>query len=390
MQIETSAPARGLSLDAWVFLGTVVFGAGSMFLLKLLGTPQIWTTLAVAGVVIGYSIIVVTLGRLHLRLDQAGDNAYYLGLIFTLLSMATALWQIGLRLTEQGSESISVAETVIGDFGLALGTTLAGIICRIILHQMRLDPADVESESRIRLTQATARMVSQLNDMTTSFGEFQRVLLQKQGDYANEMAALHKTMREEMEAHVRKSASDSVAALTDVSQRVAQSIEVFSGATSETCQAFQDAAERLRAVEPPPARLSKRFDDMATKVEAISTSLCGASEQLSVTIERMHSASEAMVSTADATRDLVPAMKSQMADQQRRHTQSMEILTEAAGGMGAAIKQLQSEASRLSEHAGKSAEAVEAAEKGAVEVLDRLTEVVRNVDKSIAQRERVG
>src|SRR5688572_30690105 len=93
-KLETG-PARGLSLDAKAFLMAAAAGIILMSGLKLVHAPQLLITLLVACVVVIYSVAVVRLGRLHLRLDQAGDNAYYLGLVFTLASMAWALWEVG-------------------------------------------------------------------------------------------------------------------------------------------------------------------------------------------------------------------------------------------------------------------------------------------------------
>ena len=85
-----------------------------------------------------YALLVVCMPRLRVRMDQAGDNSYYLGLLFTLTSMAFALYDF--RAMTQGGASSSGVQQIVANFGIALSTTIVGILLRVVLHRCGLIP----------------------------------------------------------------------------------------------------------------------------------------------------------------------------------------------------------------------------------------------------------
>src|SRR6267142_1002392 len=82
-------------LDIIVFLLSVVLGVAAYSVLRFLHVPQWVVTSSLVGLMLLYAVGVASIPRLRVRLDQAGDNAYYLGLLFTLVSMAFALYAFG-------------------------------------------------------------------------------------------------------------------------------------------------------------------------------------------------------------------------------------------------------------------------------------------------------
>lgn len=368
-KLETG-PARGLSLDAKAFLMAAAAGIILMSGLKLVHAPQLLITLLVACVVVVYSVAVVRLGRLHLRLDQAGDNAYYLGLVFTLASMAWALWEVGRQVTTATvAPNSSVVEVVIGDFGLALTSTLAGIICRIVLHQMRLDPADVEAESRVQLARAAASMVGQLDSLAQGFGEHTARLQQRQQDHANELYEMHRKMSDELIDTVREAATASTSSIHGTTGEVTRSMNDLSRAMGSATAALAEAIERLNAVQPPPVKLSQRFDTMAAKVGSLTESLEGNAQTLGQSLTKFQALSEELERMFAVAGDVVPAAVERI-DSTRDVIRELEQAMKAAG---VSAKQMEDDAAR-------SARAVSVVESSATEVLDRLTKVVGTID----------
>ena len=368
-KLETG-PGRGLSLDAKAFLMAATAGIILMSGLKLVHAPQLLITLLVASVVVIYSVAVVRLGRLHLRLDQAGDNAYYLGLVFTLASMAWALWEVGRQVTKATvTPSGSVVEVVIGDFGLALASTLAGIICRIVLHQMRLDPADVEAESRVQLARAAAGMVGQLDSLAQGFGEHTARLQQRQQDHANELYEMHRKMSDELVDTVREAATASTSSIQGTTGEVTRSMDDLSRAMGSATTALTEAIERLKAVQPPPVKLSQRFDTMAAKVGSLTETLEENAQTLGQSLTRFQSLSDELEKMFAVAGDVVPAAVERI-DSTRDVIRELE---EAMKTAGVSAKQLEDDAAR-------SAKAVSVVESSATEVLERLTKVVGTID----------
>ena len=365
-----TGPERGLSLDAKAFLMAAAAGLILMSGLKLVHAPQLLITVLVAAAVVVYSVAVVRLGRLHLRLDQAGDNAYYLGLVFTLGSMAWALWEVGRQVNVAGeSPGGSVVEVVIGDFGLALASTLAGIICRIVLHQMRLDPADVEAESRIQLARAAANMVGQLEMLAQGFGEHTARLQQRQQDHATELNEIHEQMREEIVGTVREAAAASTATITNTTGEVTRSMGQLSDAIADATSALAGAVARLQTVEPPPVRLNKRFETMAEKVGLLTESLEQSAEGLSTALGRFQSLSTELAESLSTIGEVVPAAV-------ERIDATQELIRELEATMAAAG----ASARQMKEDAERSANAVSIVESSATDVLDRLTRVVQSIE----------
>src|SRR5262249_3294103 len=152
---------RWMRLDVIAFLVTVVFGVFTYGALHAaLREHRAVVTCAMVAVMLAYAAIVVSVPRLRLRLDQAGDNAYYLGLLLTLTSMAFALYDFGTAVggTEVTRGPRAGAQQIIANFGVALATTITGIFLRVFLQQMRVDPGEVESMTRVELAEASKRV----------------------------------------------------------------------------------------------------------------------------------------------------------------------------------------------------------------------------------------
>ena len=178
---ERAEALRETRGDLIAFVGA--FGIGLALYIVLhawLHVRQAFVTFAVLAVMFGYAYFAAKQSRFRVRLDQAGDNAYYLGLLFTLTSMAFALYEFGVT-TDAGVGAGRAGETGIGqtgvdeiisNFGIALASTVAGIFLRVFLHQMRVDPADVENMTRIELSDASKRVRASLDTVYLDFGRF--------------------------------------------------------------------------------------------------------------------------------------------------------------------------------------------------------------------------
>ncbi len=80
-------------LDLVVFIATFAAGLILYYVLnRVLHLEQWIVTIAIVAVMVTYALIVSHIMLIRVRMDQAGDNAYYLGLLFTLVSMAFALY----------------------------------------------------------------------------------------------------------------------------------------------------------------------------------------------------------------------------------------------------------------------------------------------------------
>ena len=146
---------RGLFLTFFV-------GGGLLILLmkSLTASPLLAVVLPV--VLMGsYACLLVEWPELRPKVDFAGDNFYYLGFLYTLISLAISLYQFN---TEGATSSI------ITNFGLALTSTILGLAGRILLNQPQ-DEEEAEARAREDLARANRRLRA---EMEYSIDEFQQ------------------------------------------------------------------------------------------------------------------------------------------------------------------------------------------------------------------------
>jgi hypothetical protein len=166
---------------AWLsrmpFLVAALLGGAALIVLKYFAIEQVYITAAACAVIVAYWAIVATVPVLRIREDQLGDNCYYLGFLFTLASLAYALYQFGLAGEAEGS-----VEQIVANFGLALGSTITGILLRVLINQARRDVLETEQDARMALADAVVRLRTEIDDAVLAMGAFCRAAQQIAGE----------------------------------------------------------------------------------------------------------------------------------------------------------------------------------------------------------------
>jgi hypothetical protein len=246
------------SLGAAVFLGFVAAGCVYIITAKLSGIGPLYVTFVPIGGMLLYALTITLARRLRLRDDQSGDNLYYMGFLFTLTSLGASLYQFS---------ATNAAEEIVQNFGIAIGSTIAGIGLRVILNQMRRDPIEVERMMRLELAEAARRVRRELDSSVVEFGYFRRSAQQSAVDS-------FKAMNESFDAQLTRF----FARLDEVAKAVAGPVEAASrksgaaiGAMSETIgTALATGAGQLSGdVE----KLSGRMALVATALEQVTAGL---------------------------------------------------------------------------------------------------------------------
>lgn len=138
-----------------------------------------------------YLLLSVATGKLRLHDEQTGDNLYYMGFLFTLTSLGVSLYLFG----SDGS-----TDKVVSNFGIAVTSTIAGILLRVMYNQMRRDPADIERSTRHELADMTRRVRAEMENVTREFADFRRVSNQMLEEGFDEIAK----QAERNGEHIRK------------------------------------------------------------------------------------------------------------------------------------------------------------------------------------------
>lgn len=232
---------RQSDIGAPVVFGVfTAIGVAYIITAKALRADPVMVTSVPVLLMVGYALAVAFLKRLRLRDDQTGDNFYYMGFIFTLTSLAVSLVQY--------SSGSDVSE-IVSNFGVAVASTIAGIVLRIFFNLLRRDPIEVEHVARLELADAAKRVRLELNEVLLELAHFRRTNQQ-----------MLEEGFEEVREQVRRSAETSM-----------QSVEQAAKSLETQAAAFAEAGA-------------------ADKVEAELTNLAGSISGLSATLDEIDAA----------------------------------------------------------------------------------------------------
>jgi len=381
---ETGAPAKATRLDVLVFCGAFLVGVVGYFILHRLDVHQLFESGVIVSVMLVYATLVARVPRLRVRMDQAGDNAYYLGLLFTLVSMGVALYEFsGTTADTSVGAGRSGAEQIIANFGIALASTIAGIFLRVILHQMRVDPADVESMTRIELSEASKRVKANLDTVSSALALFQAQSAQRMNDIIVSVTGDVTKALAAFTAEVGGAASQLLTQTQEAQAAITERARVTAQKLDAAAEGAHAALERLSNVEAPPLKLATSLEKVYASLEQLEKPI----EKLTSAFDTTGAASTAVIATiAKATDELV-----RLGRETREHqalvlrnildaAQGFRKALEDAGTVlyqdRALLRDLEQQAQRASAEAAR-------AREGANAVLTTLTETTRELTKIV-------
>ena len=258
---DEADPSAGANVV--VFMAFVTAGCAYIILAKLKGIEHFYVTFVPVGTMIAYALLISLARGLRLRDDQSGDNLYYMGFLFTLTSLGVSLYQFS---------ATRAAEEIVQNFGIAIGSTIAGIGLRVIFNQMRRDPVEVEQRMRLELAEAARRVRRELDSSVVEFGYFRRTAQQSAADSFDHMTerfddvvAKLLASLEEVTAKLSVPVEAAARQLGDATGEVSRSL----GATL-AANAAQLSAETERLSSRVGA-ISEALDEVVAKLQSMQT-----------------------------------------------------------------------------------------------------------------------
>ena len=292
------------------FLVALTFGTLAMVVLReAIPNPLAGAACATAAC----ALIIVAFARIFFRRSRTeavrgADNFYYLGLLFTLVSLIYVLVRVfGL---DGGGEDRT--QQIIGNFGIALGSTVVGIVVRIVL--LGLDPGHEEAPRRrpwrrsdasgweppwatgapIAIDPDLAALRDQLRQATDAFSHFTR-MTQAQADRAKAHAerVMHEfNQRVDAMAEARLRSLDTVEAawaegtervrdqheamIADAEDKLTTAIERSSDAWSELArQAVEGSRHADRRAQATSERIAEILENVAAVTRALGPFAAG-------------------------------------------------------------------------------------------------------------------
>ena len=106
--------------DHYLFGAAVVVGGFAIiFFRSFLGLSAPLTAIFPISILLSYAYVIQFSPKYRLREDRAGDNLYFLGFIYTVISLGIALFRY---------QSDPDVNQIIGDLGVGLATTVVGLV----------------------------------------------------------------------------------------------------------------------------------------------------------------------------------------------------------------------------------------------------------------------
>ena len=186
----TGTPKRTNAL--WFFVALLGGGVGVWWTKSAFANAWFAATIA-AGVVLALTIYYML--NDEDAPEEEGDNVYYLGLLFTLISLMFALVELFGAETDV-LRSAQKIRTLLGNFGIALTSTIMGIAGRVAVQNWQR----TESEGRLEFAEdIVVRAPPPTGSSSRDFERFNRHLMGRmvrdliQG--ANALARFHRIVR---------------------------------------------------------------------------------------------------------------------------------------------------------------------------------------------------
>ena len=251
-------------------------GTVGIIILKWLDVSQFVVTAFPVVIMLGYAI---WHNKLRAHLNLVGDNLYYLGLLYTLVSLAASLYEFTLK-----DEDIESITPIITNFGIAISSTIMGVFFRVYFGLKHTDPEEIEQVARIALADAAYNLRIQLSEATRDFSVFRLEMQQIIRDGLNET-------KEAIDKELQHGLSQFKTTVTDFTETVQVANEGFeedrqklqdrSHAVSESLselvtrinriQVSEDFLERI--MDSPIQRIEKGADRIGTAGEALADRL---------------------------------------------------------------------------------------------------------------------
>jgi hypothetical protein len=233
----------------------------------------------------------------RVRADQAGDNLYYLGLLFTLTGLAYAIFTF---------KPESQSNTIVEGFGIALATTIFGLTLRVFFNQVRADLVEIEDRARLDLAQAAAELKSELNQIVIEMNDFGRQTRQSLAEAVNGVeAGMVKSVREagaglaKLSTKAEEKVTAAFSRLDECAEELLGSTTQASTAIAENASAVRDlgksltvAASKLGAFAENAdrtAEVSEKLASHAVEAREIQQSVAGASSEMQAQVREASS-----------------------------------------------------------------------------------------------------
>jgi hypothetical protein len=230
-RLQSAATAAGL------FGFFMLSGALYIIWSKIVGLRPVLLIAGPIALIFLYAGLLALARFLRLRDDQAGDNLYYLGFLYTLTSLGVSLWEFS---------SSDSGDKIVTNFGIAVSSTIVGIALRVLFNQLRQDPMEVERTARLQLADAARSVKQELDATVFEMASFRRAAQQSFEESVHEFKQYAERILHTVFDDLEKLPERSAAPLNTVSKNTEETIAALAKALGEK---LRQSGEKLTSEE---------------------------------------------------------------------------------------------------------------------------------------------
>lgn len=262
MDVTKSQGSRRLEAFAHqrIFFGaSFLVGSLLILILRELGFGVFISGGAAVSVMLAYMAIGAKTQTI-LRSSTLGDNLYYLGFLFTLVSLSYTLYKFS-------ADDAKFIDGVVSNFGIAMLTTLVGLAFRVMFNQEKDDPELYEEVVRKSLTDAAAETIGATDKIRADLQTMKISVIQSVEEGA-------KNSIERMSSFTENSAKELETRLSGFFNLLSIDMrEFFENLQRRNSHAWKEIEDEIQLVRDSNARLAEESKKFITQISRLNTSL---------------------------------------------------------------------------------------------------------------------
>lgn len=267
--------------EKYFFVFVFAIGATSIITAKGLHADQFTTTAIPIAIMIAYIIYILRFSQARARDDKSGDNIYYLGFLFTLVSLACTLYQF--------SADDTSAYTIVSNFGIALFTTITGLLGRIFFLQFKASPIVVEDRIKEEFWNTAAYTIQRMHELSSEFNSYIDIQKQITTDYYSDLTAKSNDFFSELKNNITELSNQSTTTISmtssahiesnaqlakDISNLMTTSAQTFNTALDESCLNFTTGINNISKESSKAARNILELSDVFNSISSDYRTQC--------------------------------------------------------------------------------------------------------------------
>jgi len=248
--------------------------------------------------------------------QQFADSIYYMGFLFTLVSMMLSLMQFSIS-------DVSFNQ-IISQFAISITTTIIGLTARIVIGHFRIDPDDEVQIAEQKLALEIQRMVQQVALVN------------------DHIAHLHRQFQEAS----RRSVATHVTEREALAQAAAEVVARLQAASTQISDELSIAMQRMSAPLAGIADTIARFTQQLAEIEIAPL------HQLIAQMQLLRDELTAIRDSSIESREIVQQLQQiqqLLATQQQQLAEGQHQITRHSGGVVTDLEQLQQQLRQLTE-----------------------------------------